>query len=66
MAKRMNYDEFMEYAKAHYEKGGDTFFECWGEKEYGMFYPDGITKSEALKLFRRELSHQKDIAGYWY
>ena len=63
MAQRMNYKEFE--ALKHYEKGGDTFYECWDEKTYLGFYPDGVTKSEALKMFREELDHENDVAGYW-
>ena len=65
MAKRMQYKEFEAYALKHYEKGGDTFFECWDEKTFFGFYPEGITKSEALELFRKERSYQKEIRNSW-
>jgi ASC-1-like (ASCH) protein len=65
MAKALTYQEFMDYAKKHYNRGGDSYYECWDEKTFKMFYPDGITKSEALKMFRREYDHEKDVAGYW-
>lgn len=65
MAKKMTYEEFEAYALKHYEKGGDTFFECWDEKTYLYFHPEGVTKSEALEMFRKELDHEKDVAGYW-
>ena len=31
MAKTLTYQELMDYAKAHYNKGGDTVVECWDE-----------------------------------
>lgn len=65
MAKKMDFKAFYEYAMAHYNRGGDAFVECWDEKTFAMFYPDGITKSEALREFRREYDHQKDVMGYW-
>ena len=65
MAKKMNFKEFAVYAQKHYEKGGDTYFECWDEKTYHEFYPDGVTKTEALEMFHKELDHERDVAGYW-
>jgi len=66
MAKAMTYEEMMEYAKAHYNKGGDTFFECWERWQFDeyvkMFGP--ITKSKALQMFRLEHSMQKEMAGW--
>lgn len=65
MAKTLSYDEFIEYSAKHYEKGGDVFVECWDEKTYKRFYPDGITKAEALELYASEYSHERDVAGYY-
>lgn len=67
MAKGLTYEELMEYAKKHYNRGGDATYECWGRKDYEewckAFGP--MTKSEALAMFRRDYDIQKDRAGYW-
>lgn len=67
MAKILTYEEFMDYAKKHYERGGDSYFECWDERTFAEYTAKwgGITRSEALKMFRRELDHERDVAGYW-
>lgn len=48
-AKALTYDEFMDYAKAHYNKGGDGYYECWGQRQFDdyveLFGP--ITKRRA-------------------
>lgn len=66
-AKAMTYDEFIEYAKKHYNRGGDSFYECWDERTFNenveMFGP--ITKRKALGMFREMYDIQKDRAG-WY
>ena len=67
MAKTLTYQEFMDYAKKYYNRGGDSFYECWDEKTFKEYTEQwgGITKGEALKMFRREYDHEKDVAGYW-
>lgn len=65
MAKTMTYKEFEAYAYKYYDRGGDSYYECWDEKTYLDFYPNGITKSEALKMFARNLDCERDMAGYW-
>ena len=63
MAKALTFEGLMDYARANYNKGGDTVFECWDEKffqEYTqMFGP--ITKSRARQMFRVYKSQQDDI-----
>ena len=66
MAKKMNFKEFIEYANQHYNKGGDSYVECWDENTFKMFYPNGVTKAEALKEFRRNYDEERDMAGFWY
>ncbi len=66
-AKELTYDEFMEYAKQHYTKGGDGFCECWDEKTFTEYVKlfGGITKRRALQMFKTSYDVDKDRAG-WY
>lgn len=62
----LTYSEFIEYAKQHYCKGGDSFFECWDEQtfnEYVKLFGE-ITKRKALQMFRTEYHVQKDRMGW--
>ena len=67
MAKGLTYEEFMEYAKQHYTKGGDTFFECWDQKEFDYYVKEfgEITKHKALSMFKLQYSINKDRSS-WY
>lgn len=67
MAKALSYDEFIEYAKKHYNKGGDVFVECWEKAEFDNYVSafGAVTKSKALKMFREEFDIERDRAG-WY
>lgn len=63
---KMTYEEFMAYAKQHYNKGGDSFYECWDERtfnEYTQLF-GSITKRMALQMFRTQYSIQKDREGF--
>ena len=55
--KELNYQEFMELARANYIKGGMVFYECWEEYQFNdyaaMFGP--ITEMKAKKMFDAEL-----------
>lgn len=66
-AKAMTYTEFIEYAQKYYDKGGDSFVECWEDYQFDeyvkLFGP--ITKSKALAMFRLEHLIQKEMAGWF-
>ena len=66
-AKALTYEEFMALAKEHYNRGGDSYWECWDEKTFTTWVSEfgQITKTQALRWFREEYDHQKDVAGYW-
>lgn len=66
-AKAMTYEEFMEYSKKYYTRGGDSFYECWDERDFDEYVKNwgGITKSKALAMFRENLDVERDMAG-WY
>lgn len=68
MAKALTYEELIEYAKQHYNKGGDGIYECWDERTFNEYVEmfGGITKRDALEMFRRDYEIQKDRAGYGY
>lgn len=61
-SKVLNYEEFMQYAKKYYDKGGDGFYECWDEKFFndyvGMFGP--LTKAKAREMFKMEYDVRRD------
>lgn len=67
MVKALTYEELIEYALKHYNKGGDTTYECLDEKAFDeyvkLFGP--ITKRKALEMFKLDYEIQKDRAG-WY
>lgn len=67
MAKGLTYEELMEYAKKHYNKGGDATYECWDERTYNDYVNmfGAITKRKALAMFKLDYEIQKDRSG-WY
>ena len=67
MAKALTYDEFIEYAKKHYERGGDGYVECWDKREFDEYteLAGPITKSKALKMFRDSYDIERDRAGWF-
>ena len=67
MAKALTYEELMDYALAHYSRGGDATYECWGRKEFDEYVKEWgpITKRKALEIFRLDYEIQKDREG-WY
>lgn len=62
-AKALSYEEFMEYAKAHYNKGGDGYYECWDRFAYDRYVKDfgPITKRKALKMFKLDYELEKEM-----
>lgn len=67
MAKALTFEEFIEYAKKHYNKGGDGFVECWEKRDFDEYVRmfGGITKRKALQMFRTDYEIQQDRMG-WY
>ena len=57
-AKALTYEELMEYALKHYDKGGDATYECWDEKTFNEYVEQWgpITKRKALEMFRDDYS----------
>ena len=50
----MTYKQFMEYAMANYNRGGDCVVECWDELSFDSYCAEfgPMTKREADSLFR--------------
>ena len=50
----MDYQELMDLARAHYNKGGDVVYECWDEQNLRDFEEEfgPMTKRDALNLFK--------------
>ena len=65
--KGLTYTEVIEYAKQHYNRGGDSFYECWDEAQFNYYVQNfgEITKRKALSMFRLEYDIQRDRCGYW-
>lgn len=59
----LDYEGLMEYALQHYEQGGDMTYECWGRREFDEYVAQfgPITKSKALKMFRRDNEYRHEI-----
>ena len=66
MAKGMNYDEFMEYALKHYNRGGDMCVECWDEESFDedVALHGPMTKRRALAMFKSDYEYERDRAGW--
>ena len=64
----MNYEELMEFALAHYEKGGDFVYECWDRKIFNEYVAEfgAISKEKALAMFEEMEEHRREIqATIW-
>ena len=70
MAKALDYKGFIDYAEKHYDKGGDSYVECWDEKTFNEYVEKfgPITKRGALAMFRenRMIEHEYEAAARWY
>ena len=66
MAKAMTYEELIEYAEKHYNKGGDSVVECWDKKTFDIYVKEfgPITKRRALQMFKLYYEVDRDRAGY--
>ena len=62
-ARGLSYEELIEYARQHYNKGGDGIYECWDQNTYNeyvsMFGP--ITKRKSLRMFKDFYTERKEI-----
>jgi hypothetical protein len=61
-AKVLNYEEFIEYARQHYNRGGDSVYECWDERTFNEYVEQfgPITKKKALGMFRINYSISRE------
>lgn len=50
----MTYMQFLEYAMANYNRGGDCVVECWDELSFDFYCAEfgPMTKRQADSLFR--------------
>ena len=62
-AKAMTYEELIEYARKHYNRGGDGIFECWDERTYNEYVKEfgPITKRKALAMFKDWYEHEREL-----
>ena len=58
----LTYEELMALAKAHYDKGGDGYVECWDERTFAYFVKEfgPITKARALQMFAAAFDEEKE------
>ena len=57
MAQYLTYEQLMDYAKKHYNKGGDVTFECLDRKDFEEMKP--MTKRDALRMFAIDYEEEK-------
>lgn len=64
--KGLTYEEFIQYARQHYCKGGSGYYECWGKQlhDYYVTQFGPITKRTALQMFKIDYEIQKDREGF--
>ena len=62
----MTYQEFMDYAKKNYNKGGDAIVECWDEKQFNEYVAEygAMTLERADDLMATYEEVCKDAEGY--
>lgn len=65
-SKTLNYDEFIEYAQKYYNKGGDGYVECWGQRDFDYYVKEfgPITKKSAREMFRIDYELEREMAGW--
>lgn len=65
-SKVLNYDEFIAYAMKFYDKGGDGYVECWGQKEFDAYVKrfGRITKKDAREMFRIDYDIERESMGW--
>lgn len=67
MSKALTFEQFMELAKKHYNRGGDAYVECWDRRTFTDWVDDfgPITKADALRMFRESRDEEDDMSGMW-
>ena len=66
----ITYERFEELAKEHYEEGGDTYYECWGQEEFDEYVNEfgELTETKFLNMIKEKYMMEKeyDAARRWY
>lgn len=59
----MKYQQFIEYARAHYNNGGGAICECWAESDFDEYVSEfgTMTKKRADALFGLYAAKQSEI-----
>lgn len=58
----LTYEQLMDLALKHYNKGGDSTYECWEERDYQEHGP--MSKYEALRMFAMDYDIEMDRMGW--
>lgn len=58
----LTYEQLMDLALKNYNKGGDSTYECWEEKDYQEHGP--LTYYGALRMFERDFDIVTDMLGW--
>lgn len=58
----LTYDEFMTLAENYYNRGGDSYVECWNMDTFDDYVAEcgKITKKRALDMFKRNLDEERE------
>jgi hypothetical protein len=64
--KVLSYDDLMAFAFKHYNKGGDSVYECWDKQTFNDYVEEfgPITEQSALRMFGMYDEVANDIRGY--
>ena len=59
----LSYGELMELAKAYYNHGGDSVYECWDERDYQKYVEwfGPMAFRRAIEIFESNYAVRKDI-----
>jgi len=58
----LTYEQLMDLALKHYNKGGDSTYECWEERDYQEHGP--MSKYAALRMFAMDYDIERDRMGW--
>ncbi len=60
--KALTFKEFIELANKYYEKGGDSYVECWDETTFNQYteWFGEITQKRARRMFKSNYEEEKE------
>jgi hypothetical protein len=68
--KGLSFKEFQKIALENYNNGGDSFYECWEERDFNEYVEEfgPITKTKFMKMIKtqQEVDRELEAARRWY